>query len=125
MKTPTINIPDKLYFSIGEVSSLTEMEAHTLRYWESEFNLLTPKKNKAGKRIYTKKDVENIIFIKNLLYQEKYTIEGAKKKLRSLNHEERKKSMADKITRIEDKGFLKDLKEDLVLLRNFIEYNCL
>ena len=71
----------KLYYSISEVCEMTELKQYVLRYWENEFDLLKPSKNRSGNRIYTKDDVDNIFLIKKLLYEEKYTIEGAKKKL--------------------------------------------
>ncbi len=74
-------IPDKLYFRIGEVADLTEVPAYVLRYWESEFKLLRPKKNLAGQRLYRKRDVELVLRIKSLLYGERLTLEGAKKRL--------------------------------------------
>ena len=74
-------IPDKLYYRIGEVEALTEVPAYVLRYWESEFKLLRPKKNPAGQRLYRKRDVELVVRIKHLLYGERLTLEGAKKRL--------------------------------------------
>lgn len=74
-------IPDKLYFRIGEVVDLTDVPAYVLRYWEAEFKLLRPKKNPAGQRLYRKRDVELILRIKTLLYGERLTLEGAKKRL--------------------------------------------
>jgi len=71
----------KLYYSISEVSKITELEQYVLRYWESEFPQLKPAKNRAGNRIYTNKDIKLILHIKKLLRDEKYTIEGAKKVL--------------------------------------------
>jgi DNA-binding transcriptional MerR regulator len=73
--------PDKLFFKIGEVSKIVGVEAYVLRYWETEFLSLCPKKSKSGQRIYTKKDIDLIMQIKQLLYEEKYTIEGVRKKL--------------------------------------------
>ncbi|MBU1098816.1 MAG: MerR family transcriptional regulator [Bacteroidetes bacterium] len=69
----------KLYYSISEVSKLTDLEQYILRYWETEFDLLKPGKNRAGNRIYTNKDIQLILKIKKLLREEKYTIDGAKK----------------------------------------------
>jgi len=69
----------KLYYSISEVSKITEVEQYVLRYWETEFEQLQPQKNRAGNRIYTNKDIKLILHIKNLLREKKYTIEGAKK----------------------------------------------
>ena len=71
----------KMYYSISEVCSQTGLEPHVLRYWESEFSQLRPKKNRAGNRAYREKDIELINYIKHLLYEEKFTIPGAKKKL--------------------------------------------
>ena len=68
--------PDKLFYKIGEVSKIVGVEPYVLRYWETEFNFLKPRKNKSGQRVYIKKDVELLLAIKKLLYQERYTIEG-------------------------------------------------
>jgi len=76
-------IPDKLFFKIGEVANLTGVEQHVLRYWEDEFEVLQPKKNKSGQRFYEKKDIELIFKIQRLLYLERYTIAGAKQKMKS------------------------------------------
>ena len=75
-------VPDKLYYRIGEVETITGIPAYVLRYWESEFKLLRPKKNPAGQRLYRKADLELILRIKSLLYDERLTLEGAKKRLR-------------------------------------------
>ncbi len=73
--------PDKLFYKIGEVSKIAGVEPYVLRYWESEFHFLRPRKSKSGQRIYVKKDLDLIFQIKNLLYKERYTIEGVRKKL--------------------------------------------
>ena len=78
MEKPKIK---KLYYSISEVSALTLLKPYVLRYWESEFPSLRPSKNRAGKRIYRSSDVEHILIIKKLLYENKFTIEGARKQL--------------------------------------------
>ena len=75
-------IPDKLYFKIGEVSSITGVEPYILRYWESEFKLVKPYRTKSNQRLYRRKDVESVIKIKKMLYDEKFTIAGAKKKIK-------------------------------------------
>jgi DNA-binding transcriptional MerR regulator len=77
----TAACPDKLYFRIGEVSVLTGLPASVLRYWESEFTSLAPKKSSSGQRLYAKKDIERITEIQKLLYAEKLTIEGDKKRI--------------------------------------------
>jgi DNA-binding transcriptional MerR regulator len=74
-------IPDKLFFKIGEVSQLVGVEAYVLRYWESEFRGLSPKKSSSGQRMFRRKDVELLLQIKHLLYDRKFTIEGARKAL--------------------------------------------
>jgi len=76
-----MDIPKKTYYSISEVCRFTSLEPHVLRYWESEFPQLRPKKNRAGNRAYKVKDIEIIKNIKHLLYDEKFTISGARKKL--------------------------------------------
>lgn len=73
--------PDKLFYKIGEVSKIVGVEPYVLRYWETEFSFLKPRKNKSGQRVYIKRDVELLIDIKRLLYQERYTIEGVRKRL--------------------------------------------
>jgi DNA-binding transcriptional MerR regulator len=76
-------VGEKLYYRIGEVEQITDVPAYVLRYWESEFKLLRPKKNPAGQRLYRKADLELVLRIKSLLYYERLTLEGAKKRLRS------------------------------------------
>jgi DNA-binding transcriptional MerR regulator len=78
MKT-AVPIPDKMFFRIGEVSEITGVKPYVLRYWESEFRLLRPNKNKSGQRVYRRRDVETALEIKDLLHQRKFTIAGAKK----------------------------------------------
>ena len=75
------SIPDKLYFKIGEVSEITGIEPYVLRYWESEFKIVSPSRTHSKQRLYRNKDLELILEIKKLLYEEKFTIAGAKKKL--------------------------------------------
>ena len=74
-------IPDKLYYRIGEIEAITAVPAYVLRYWESEFRLLRPKKNPAGQRLYRRRDLDLVLRIKTLLYDERLTLEGAKKRL--------------------------------------------
>ena len=78
----------KLYYSIGEVAELTSLKPYVLRYWETEFPVLKPTKNRAGNRIYKDRDIKILFHIKYLLYDQKYTIEGARKQLKSANFEE-------------------------------------
>src|SRR3954447_20931175 len=81
MNRAAVSIPEKLFFKIGEVCDITGIQAHVLRYWESEFPTLAPQKNRAGQRTYRKRDVEMVLRIKELLYEDQYTIAGAKKRL--------------------------------------------
>ena len=75
----------KLYYSIGEVSKMVDLKSYVLRYWETEFNQLAPPKNRAGNRTYRQKDIDLVFRIKNLLYDKKYTIEGARSLLSAKN----------------------------------------
>lgn len=85
-------IPDKLFFRIGEVAEITGVEKYVLRYWEEEFDLLKPDKNRSGQRLYKKKDIELILEIKDLLYGQRYTIAGAKKKLKEKKKDQSQQS---------------------------------
>jgi len=80
------NIPDKLYFKIGEVAKLADVPTHVLRYWETEFPDIRPKRANSGQRLYRRKDVELILQIKTLLHGQGYTIAGARKALKSDEH---------------------------------------
>lgn len=107
-----IEIPDKLYFKIGEVSRISGLPSHVLRFWETEFKKIKPRRTAAGQRSYTQKDVATILEIKHLLYDKKFTIEGARKFLNSKTR-----------SGIDDKDFLKDLKEELTQIRNLLDGN--
>lgn len=78
MKMP---LPTQEFFSIGDVCRLVDLKPHVLRYWESQFRFLSPAKNRSGNRVYRGRDVELVMLLKNLLYTEKYTIEGARSRL--------------------------------------------
>lgn len=77
------DIPDKVYFRIGEVSDLVGVEPHVLRYWESEFSVIRPRRAKSNQRLYRRQDVENLLLVKTLLHRQGYTISGARKLLKS------------------------------------------
>jgi DNA-binding transcriptional MerR regulator len=99
---------EKLYYSIGEVSDIVGYDPHVLRYWEQEFDELSPRKNRAGRRVYTDDDIEIIERIRYLLKDEKYTIEGARQALR------RKENRYDLQKRLRElRAFLTDLREEL------------
>ena len=77
-------IAKKTYYSIGEVSALTGLKAHVLRYWETQFAVLSPSKNRGGTRVYRMREIETILLVKHLLYEKCFTIEGAKKELENM-----------------------------------------
>ena len=94
-KTP--NIPNKLYFRIGEVSDLVGVRPYVLRYWESEFPDIKPSKSKSGQRLYKRRDVEQLMRIRQLLYEERFTIDGARKRLKELARSETTKPETAKV----------------------------
>ncbi len=77
----TASQPVREFFSIGDVCQLTDLKPHVLRYWESQFRFLNPAKNRSGNRVYQRREIELILLVKNLLYDEKYTIEGARRRI--------------------------------------------
>jgi len=92
-----VKTKDKLYYSISEVSQITGIKQYVLRFWEKEFGLLRPKKTKAGNRSYQPKDIDLINQIKHLLYEEGYTIEGAKSKLKNIRRDDLGLVVAEKM----------------------------
>jgi DNA-binding transcriptional MerR regulator len=91
-KVSDIVIPDKLYFRIGDVAELCNLPAYVLRFWETEFPQLKPVKSSTGQRMYRRKDVENVLQIKRLLYEEGFTISGARQHLRTETKTQRKQA---------------------------------
>ena len=87
LKKSLSEIPDKMAFKIGEVAELLDIKTYVLRYWETEFDALKPKKSNHNQRMYTRKDVETALFIKKLLYRDRFSIEGARKALRKVKTE--------------------------------------
>ncbi|MDR2399053.1 MAG: MerR family transcriptional regulator [Endomicrobium sp.] len=109
-------IPDKEYFSISEVSQITLVAKHTLRYWENEFNLLRPIRKSSGRRKYRKEEVELVFKIKDLLYNQKYSIEGAKKYLIGDKRKKNKgiqQNLDLDLERIPDNKLLQSIKDEL------------
>lgn len=92
LRTADIVIPEKLYFRIGEVAQLCRLPAYVLRFWETEFPQLKPVKSSTGQRMYRHKDVENVLHIKRLLYEEGFTIAGARQQLRAENKGDKKQN---------------------------------
>lgn len=113
----------KLYYSIGEVSELLKVRPHVLRYWESQFPALSPKKNRAGNRTYRVRDIKLLIAIQTLLYERKYTIAGARRKLKDFNNdpavlaEQLNIPFADP----EKRRVVESLRKDLLELRDLVE----
>jgi len=120
----------KLYYSISEVSKITDLEQYVLRYWESEFDELKPAKNRAGNRIYTNRDIKLILYIKKLLREERYTIEGAKQVLKSYHPD----ALEEEIPKLESTTAPKSkpaeeqrsqiderLREDMLEVKKFLE----
>jgi DNA-binding transcriptional MerR regulator len=105
-------LPDKLYYRIGEVSAITGLAPYVLRFWESEFKKIRPKRTDSGQRLYRKKDVELIMEIKNLLYQKKYTIQGARQYLKVTD---RKKKTLSQLT------LLREIQIELQNISNLLK----
>ena len=105
------HIPDKLYFKIGEVSKLAELPAYVLRFWESEFGNIRPKRTSSGQRMYRKSDVEMILKIRDLLHTKKYTIRGAKQYLRTRKSTEAEAGIAQQDLLAEVKTELEEIRQ--------------
>jgi len=106
-----VSIPQKLYFKIGEVSKITGLPSHVLRFWETEFGRIRPKRSPSGQRLYRRQDVELVLKIKELLYVKKYTIRGAIKCLNSGD------VPAPTLT---PEDLLKDIRRELESIRNLV-----
>lgn len=100
---------EKLFFKIGEVAKIFNVNISAIRFWEKEFDILKPKKNKKGNRLFTQRDMENLKIIHYLLKERGFTVEGAKKKL--------KENKNDTINNVEIVSYLKDIRSFLVQLR--------
>jgi DNA-binding transcriptional MerR regulator len=113
-------IPDKLYFKIGEVKNITGVEPHVLRYWESEFKIIRPQRASSKQRLYRRVDVENILTIKKLLYEDGYTVPGARKFL-TTKKDGKKSKTRPKISGAKTRTILAELKNDLEQLKEMLE----
>lgn len=111
-------IPDKKYFKIGEVSRLSHLEPHVLRFWETEFNEINPKKDGGNQRLYGKKDVEVVFEIKRLLYEEKFTIAGAKERLKKEIIPSQEMESSPKEEAIKEQ--LSDIRKRITYIRNIL-----
>lgn len=103
------NIPDKLYFKIGEVSKIAGLPAYVLRFWESEFSGIRPKRTPTGHRLYRRSDVESILEIKELLHKKRFTLEGARKRLAAKKKPKTGSSSIELLEKIRDE--LKDIRD--------------
>lgn len=110
-------IPDKLYFKIGEVAELTGIKPHVLRYWEEEFGTFRPSKSRTQQRLYRRKDIELVFRLKELLYEQGYTIAGARKKLREPVVREPEQVLLPLAPSI-DRRLLSEIRADLLQLRD-------
>lgn len=110
-------IAKKVYYSIGEVCDLTGLKPHVLRYWETQFGVLHPTKNRAGNRVYRSKEIEIILLVKHLLYEKKYTIEGANNRLVEMR---RAGELEEERQDVLEPEFLAGIKAELVELRRVL-----
>jgi DNA-binding transcriptional MerR regulator len=123
------SIPDKLYFKIGEVKKITGIEPHVLRYWESEFKIIRPQRATSKQRLYRRVDVENILTIKKLLYEDGYTVPGARKfltanktkKVKPVSKTIKVESMSTAESGDRTRTMLKDMKKDLLAIKEMLE----
>lgn len=109
-------IPDKLYFKIGEVCDIVGVKQHVLRYWETEFNIIRPQRAASQQRLYRRSDVENILRIKKLLKEEGFTISGARKILAK----EREAGISEQAA-AKNSELLRDIKSELKSIKKFLE----
>jgi DNA-binding transcriptional MerR regulator len=116
-------IPDKLAFKIGEVADILGVKAYVLRYWETEFDILKPKKSKHNQRMYEHRDVENLLLIKKLLYRDRFSIEGARVALKKLKKDNVRvkqiKSITDHLDEVKD--HILDLMDDITAFRQLVK----
>jgi DNA-binding transcriptional MerR regulator len=110
-KSRLAGLDHKLYYSISEVAEMIGLEPYVLRFWEKEFSLLKPKKNRAGNRSYQQKDIDLINQIKHFLYDEGYTIDGAKSKLKTLRYEDEEAKLVTEKMRL--KNLLMEVRKEL------------
>lgn len=109
-----VEIPDKFYFKIGEVAAITGVKPHVLRYWETEFRMFSPSKSRGKQRQYERRDIELALEIKELLYEQGFTIAGARKHLKSRGKK------ATKAHASSDRQYLRELRDELKQLRSYL-----
>ncbi|MBW1809136.1 MAG: MerR family transcriptional regulator [Deltaproteobacteria bacterium] len=113
-------LPDKIYFKIGEVSEIVGVEPYVLRYWETEFPALKPSKSRSQQRMYRKRDVELLLKIKNLLYEDMYTIAGAKRQLSRSGEKSSSPQMDLTLPDTSNDGLLKKIEKELKELSKLV-----
>jgi DNA-binding transcriptional MerR regulator len=116
-------IPDKLFFKIGELAKIVSLRPSVLRYWETEFEVLKPRKSRSGQRLYTKKELDLILEIKKLLYTEKLTIEGARRKITGQGNKGTRELPEAEYSSDVIRNVINEVKEDLIMLRNSLQDN--
>jgi DNA-binding transcriptional MerR regulator len=114
----TVSEPVQEYFSIGEVCQLTDLKPHVLRYWESQFRFLNPVKNRSGNRVYQRREIEMIMLVKHLLYTEKFTIDGARKRIEQYR---RTGSLKNEARFALQSEAIEDLTKELRIIRDIID----
>lgn len=114
----TVSEPVQEYFSIGEVCQLTDLKPHVLRYWESQFRFLNPVKNRSGNRVYQRREIEMIMLVKNLLYTDKFTIDGARKRIEQFR---RTGSLKNEARFALQSEAIEDLTKELRIIRDIID----
>ena len=110
-------IAKKAYYSIGEVCDLTGLKPHVLRYWEAQFELLHPTKNRAGNRVFRPKDIELILLVKHLLYEKKFTIDGARQRLLDMR---KRGEIAEGAKEVVNRDFLAGLRQELLQVKEVL-----
>jgi len=127
VQEPEVTIPDKTYFKIGEVARLTDLEPHVLRYWETEFRQICPEKSRSGHRLYRREHIERILEVKDLLYRQKFTIAGARRRLLHRHDKDAAEASEEQLTsehqqvlrtrEQDNRELLQELRKQLVDLR--------
>jgi len=113
-------LPEKMYYKIGEVAEVAGVRTSVLRFWESEFPFLKPEKSGSGQRLYSKKEVDLVLQVKYLLYEEKFTIEGVKKRITTRGKLINTEDVLDSITATEYGNILKAVRSELKILRDLL-----
>jgi DNA-binding transcriptional MerR regulator len=117
---PASELGDKRYYRIGEVSKITGVKPYVLRYWESEFRWMAPNKSRSNQRLYRRRDIETILLIKKLLYEERLTIEGARRRLRETGRAARDRGELDLGSEVDHRARFRRIREQLQAIRGLL-----